>query len=70
MFDTARNTYNVKNAHIYFQIYLMQKEQKIGLIFIKWIKMRDRTDLRHKSGGSTYIYMAFAENPFKYSLAR
>jgi hypothetical protein len=32
-------------------------------------KVRDSTTYVNASGG-TYIYMAFAENPFKYSLAR
>ena len=32
-------------------------------------KIRDTAAAMNASGGS-YIYMAFAENPFKYSLAR
>jgi hypothetical protein len=33
------------------------------------VKIRT-TDVGTNGSGSSYIYMAFAENPFKYSLAR
>ena len=67
--DTARNTFNVVNL-------LLQPNQSSAestFTFSDYLsngfKLRDNS-VDWNANGGTYIYMAFAENPFKYSLAR
>jgi hypothetical protein len=70
MFDAARNTYNVVSAYLFPNLSNAEGTENWFDFTANGLKMRDRTDLNTNHSGSTYIYMAFAENPFKYSLAR
>jgi hypothetical protein len=72
MFDTTRNTYNVVDAQLFADT--SQTEAAIGSgtyldILSNGFKNRNTATDKNASGG-TYIYMAFASNPFKYSIAR
>jgi hypothetical protein len=70
MFDAARNTYNVVSAYLFPNLSNAEGTENWFDFTANGLKMRDRTDANTNDSGSTYIYMAFAENPFKYSLAR
>jgi hypothetical protein len=73
MFDTSRSTYNQSFNYLLAE----NTQQEIAasgstdtLDFLSnGFKLRCTTLAENASGG-TYIYMAFAENPFKYSNAR
>lgn len=69
--DTARSTYNLVDARLF--PYLADAEVSNGNGNIDYLsngfKLRNSATSMNASGG-TYIYMAFAENPFKNSLAR
>jgi hypothetical protein len=72
MYDTSRNTSNVVNIQLFADT--SQSESGIGSanfldILSNGFKNRNTAIDKNASGG-TYIYMAFASNPFKYSLAR
>jgi len=73
MFDTSRSTYN--QSFNYLIANLAQAEAATSgttdtLDFLSnGFKLRGTTAAENASGG-TYIYMAFAENPFKYANAR
>jgi hypothetical protein len=68
--DSARNTYNSANDR-----YLQIESNAAGYsanpkdLLSNGFKIRNNYGGQNASGG-TYIYMAFAENPFKYSNAR
>jgi hypothetical protein len=68
--DTVRQTYNVVGN--YFRPNTSNAEQSSGLLDIVSNGFKIRTDSSSVTLNAlnTYIYMAFAENPFKYSLAR
>ena len=68
--DTSRNTYNVANL----TLTPSDSQAEISLyanidILSNGFKIRD-SDGFVNGNGNTMIYMAFAENPFKYALAR
>ena len=67
--DTSRNTYNVESAELYPS--LANAEVSFASLdgLSNGFKIRN-TDTAYNNSGSTYIYAAFAENPFKYALAR
>jgi hypothetical protein len=72
IWDTARNTYNVMNAVLYPD--LSNAEYSDSSTFLmdalsNGFKYRTSNSTVNGSG-TTYIYAAFAENPFAYSLAR
>jgi hypothetical protein len=72
LYDTARNTINV--ADKFLSPTFSQAESSFngagGIDFLSnGFKIR-AADNRENRSGSTYIYMAFAENPFKFSNAR
>ena len=71
VFDGARNTYNVTNNTLYPD--LVNAEES-GVMLIDFVsngfKLRSSAVNEINASGSTYIYAAFAENPFKYSNAR
>jgi hypothetical protein len=71
VFDTARNTFNLTNA--YFQANASDAESVFSDIYIDILsngfKNRGANNSLNVSGG-TYIFAAFAEHPFKNSLAR
>jgi hypothetical protein len=69
IWDTSRNTYNVVNNYL-----LANSSNAEGVldsldILSNGFKLRT-TNVDNNASGGTYVYMAFAENPFKYSLAR
>jgi len=69
LLDTARNTYNVSNLYLFANA--SDAEGTFTLFDITSNGFKVRTSNSTSNGnGDTYIYMAFAENPFKNSLAR
>jgi hypothetical protein len=70
IFD-ERNTYNVAMNALQpnTQMRKYSNQQLRQLTFCLMV-LRFEQATSTKSSGETYIYMAFAENPFKYSLAR
>jgi hypothetical protein len=67
IFDTQRNTYNITNNRLQPNLSNAEDTPVEIDIVSNGFKLRD-TDLNNS--GQTFIYMAFAENPFKNSLAR
>lgn len=67
--DTSRNTYNQSGANLYPNLTNAESNNNLCDILSNGIKLRNTWTGANASGG-TYIYAAFAENPFKYSLAR
>jgi hypothetical protein len=69
MFDNARSPENVVARYLYANLTNAEDTGAVLDFVSNGFKFRnDSTD--NNASGSTYIYMAFAENPFKYSLAR
>jgi hypothetical protein len=69
LYDTARNTYNLANNMLFPNT--SDADDTSGAIDIVSNGFKARsTSASWNGSGDTYIYMAFAENPFKYSLAR
>ena len=68
-YDSARDTYNATQN--YLEINVASAEQNGAAVdfLSNGFKVRLTSTYWNASGG-TFIYMAFAENPFKYSLAR
>lgn len=71
MYDTTRNTYNVVDKY-FFMEGLNNNEQTAALLDINsnGFKLKNNNLNTNTTANSVYIYMAFAENPFKYALAR
>jgi hypothetical protein len=68
--DTARDTYNVSGIELYANLSNAQSSNVSTLdVTSNGFKVRTTNGGWNVSGG-TYIYMAFAESPFKNSLAR
>ena len=69
--DTSRSPYNVASAVL---LPNSSSAELTGTDFIDIVsngfKIRHSSSGNNNNSGDTYIYMAFAENPFKYSLAR
>jgi hypothetical protein len=73
MFDTTRSTYNATANNVWAnQSYAENSTVIPNIIPIDILSngFKLRTDSSEVNGTGTYIYMAFAEAPFKYSLAR
>jgi hypothetical protein len=69
IWDTTRNTTNVVGEELYANLNDAGTTYTDLDILSNGFKFRNSTTWYNASGG-TYIYMAFASNPFKYSLAR
>jgi hypothetical protein len=69
IWDTTRNTTNVVGEEIYANLSDAGSTYTDLDILSNGFKFRNSTTWYNASGG-TYIFMAFASNPFKYSLAR
>ena len=69
MMDSARNTYNVANLRLFANLSNADNTQDILDFTSNGFKLRTNNTSENTSG-DTYIYMAFAENPFKNALAR
>jgi hypothetical protein len=69
--DTSRNPANVANLGLWADSAIAQYTATNELIDIvsNGFKLRGSSNVTNASG-STFIYLAFAENPFSYSLAR
>ena len=67
--DAARNTYNVVDDYLFAESSAAEATYANMDFTSNGFKLRLATYQPNASGGS-YIYMAFAENPFKNSLAR
>jgi hypothetical protein len=71
IYDTARDTFNKTSKYLYAQSSQAEVDDTVDYIDIlsNGFKPRATWGGLNASGG-TYIYMAFAENPFKYANAR
>jgi len=71
IYDTARDTYNVATLELNPNLAAAEQNGTYGSMDIlsNGFKLRFATGEVNASG-ATYIYMAFAENPFKYANAR
>lgn len=68
--DTSRSTYNEANLNLYPNLSVAEAADTPSLDFLSnGFKLRSTASATNASGG-TYIFAAFAENPFKNSLAR
>lgn len=72
--DTARTPYNWTCAALFADLSAAENtseaEATYGRDYLSnGFKIR-ASHTSHNTNGATYIYMAFAESPFKYSLAR
>ena len=71
MWDTVRNTYNASTSRLSAQSSAAELNQAATTIDVLSNGFKIRTaDTDSNGSGATYIYAAFAENPFKNSLAR
>jgi hypothetical protein len=68
--DTSRDTYNTATAGLFANLSNAESTQAAIDILSNGFKMRDAGGVETNASGGTYIYAAFAENPFKNSLAR
>jgi len=67
MLDTSRNTYNISNARLFAESSQVEDTSQDTMdILSNGFKLR-ATGLGVNGSGSTIIYMAFAESPFKYA---
>ena len=69
IFDVARGTYNVIGPYLQANLASAESTGTIVDFLSNGFKIRE-SGAGTNTSASTYIYMAFAENPFKYSLAR
>jgi len=67
--DTSRDTYNISTKLLYADLSNAEETYSITDILSNGFKQRN-TYPSLNSNGATYIYAAFAENPFKYANAR
>jgi hypothetical protein len=71
IYDSTRDTFNVRDSYLYADS--SQAETTYSTAIVDFLsngfKWRGAVNFGNASGG-TYIYMAFAEAPFKYALAR
>ena len=67
--DTVRDTYNQTTNSLYPNLSSAEDQGYLNLdILSNGFKIRTTTS--NNASGGTYVYAAFAESPFKYSLAR
>jgi len=69
VFDVARNTSNVMSSFLLPNDPLAETSV-VGIDFLSNGFKQRGTAADYNASGGTFIYMAFATNPFKYSLAR
>ena len=68
--DSSRNTYNPENLYLYANASDAEGTFTIADFLSNGFKIRAGSATATNSSGDTFIYMAFAENPFKYANAR
>jgi hypothetical protein len=69
MFDSARDTYNPEARLLYANLSNAEASASAIDFLSNGFKPKDNGS-GYNTSGATYIYAAFAENPFKHSLAR
>ena len=69
IYDSVRSTYNEAKDALYATLSDAEAVDSPIDFLSNGFKMRT-TDTAYNASGGTYIYAAFAESPFKYSLAR
>jgi hypothetical protein len=67
--DSSRNLYNLTNSTLYPNGSFAEDTLTQIDLLSNGFKLRGTDNTSNTSSGA-YIYMAFASNPFKYSLAR
>jgi hypothetical protein len=70
VYDTSRNTYNVVDLYLYPNSSAAEGGSGTPRLDILSNGFKLRQSGQDNTSGATYIYAAFAENPFKYSNAR
>lgn len=68
--DSSRNPSNAANFALYPNLSNAEDTSPTDDFLSNGFKIRTATDSNQNTNGGTYIYMAFAENPFKYANAR
>jgi hypothetical protein len=68
--DTARDTYNASELELFPNLSNAEEDNNLGIDLISnGFKIRNSAN-RYNASSGTYIYMAFAENPFKIARGR
>ncbi len=70
MQDVARSPYNVSTNYLVANATTAEQTGQLLDFVSNGFKIRVAVSGAMNSSGATYIFMAFAENPFKYALAR
>jgi hypothetical protein len=70
MFDSAREPYNMKNSKLYANGATAESENAVGVDFLSNGFKPRHADNMLNGNGQNYIYLAFAESPFKHTNAR
>jgi hypothetical protein len=70
MQDVARSPYNVSTNYLVANASTAEQTGQLLDFVSNGFKIRVAVSSAMNGSGTTYIYMAFAENPFKYALAR
>lgn len=68
MIDTSRDSYNLTQSALYSNLANAQATSSFGDVLSNGFKIKS-TAGELNTNGSTYVYIAFAENPFKYARA-
>ena len=68
--DGSRDIYNPETNALYANLSNAESSGYPADFVSNGFKFRSATDTDRNASGGTYIFCAFAENPFKYSLAR
>ena len=67
--DSKRDIYNQATHHLFANVVNAESDETGLDILSNGFKLRD-TDAHENASGGDYLYMAFAETPFKNSNAR
>ena len=70
LWDSSRNTFNIVNSRLYTNVNAEENTVNTYDFVSNGFKVRQVNGSTNNISSGTYIYAAFAENPFKYSLAR
>ncbi|NVN99297.1 MAG: PKD domain-containing protein [Geobacteraceae bacterium] len=71
IYDTARQNYNVMNLELYTDVAASETDGGATIdLLSNGFKLRTSSQAPKNATGGTYMYATFAENPFKYALAR
>ena len=70
MYDTARSTYNIMGEYLFAEGAAGGSTLAAIDVTANGFKIRSNNVHLNQTAGDVYIVMAFAEHPFKYSLAR